>query len=221
MANTFMCSVEEKLAHDNKLPNLYKRYIDDTFGLVPDLTAANDFLSVLVDAHPAIQFTMPSCQQQLTLRGHVNHQDRTHLSTTKRLTTGFYSIIRAMWTTDIYKRSLIKTMLYHSKRLQSSLDLFPKECYDERRMFLKLKYPVKLIDSIFKRFHASPDQNQRCITPVDRPVLITSVRRQLNDLGKKIDRVIQPVFTSRKISEDLKAKETTPSLQKCVVYEAC
>ena len=58
MANTFMCSIEEKLAHENKLPNFYKRYVDDTFALVPDFTAATDFLSVLNDAHPAIQFTM-------------------------------------------------------------------------------------------------------------------------------------------------------------------
>ena len=45
--------------------------------------------------------------------------------------------------------------------------------------------------------------------------------KQLNDLGKKIDRVIQPVFTSKKISEDLKVTETKPSLvnQQCVVYE--
>ena len=122
-------------------------------------------------------------------------------------------------------------MLDRAKRLSSSPDLFSKECYDLRKMFLKLKYPVKLIDSIFKRFHASQDQNQSCIKPTDSPVLITlpfkdqksadSVRKQLNDLGKKIDRVIQPVFTSRKISEDLKVTETKPSLvnQQCVVYE--
>ena len=66
---------------------------------------------------------------------------------------------------------------------------------------------------------------------VNSPVRITSpfkdqksadsVRRQLSDLGKKIDRVLQPVFTSRKISEDFKVKETKPSLvnQQCVVYE--
>ena len=106
-----------------------------------------------------------------------------------------------------------------------------------KTMFLKLKYPAKLIllqmesDSIFKRFHASQDQNQSCIKPIDSPVLITlpfkdqksadSVRKQLNDPGKKIDRVIQPVFTSRKISEDLKVTQTKPSLvnQQCVVYE--
>ena len=58
MANTFMCSIEEKLAHENKLPNFYRRYVDDTFALVPDLTAATDFLLILNDAHPAIQFIM-------------------------------------------------------------------------------------------------------------------------------------------------------------------
>ena len=130
-----------------------------------------------------------------------------------------------------YKRSLIRTMLDRAKRLSSSPDLFSKECYDLRKMFLTSKYPVKLIDSIFKRFHASQDQNQSCIEPIDNHVLITlpfkdqksadSVRKQLNDLGKKIDRVIQPVFTSKKISEDLKVTETKPSLvnQPYVVYE--
>ena len=44
-------------------------------------------------------------------------------------------------------------------------------------MFLKLKYPVKLIDTIFKRFHASQDQNQSCIKPIDNPVLIAELRR--------------------------------------------
>ena len=32
MANTFMCSIEKKLAHENKLPNFYKRYL--TLGTV-------------------------------------------------------------------------------------------------------------------------------------------------------------------------------------------
>lgn len=35
-----------------------KRYVDDTFAIVPDLATATDFLSVLSDAHSAIQFTM-------------------------------------------------------------------------------------------------------------------------------------------------------------------
>ena len=129
------------------------------------------------------------------------------------------------------KRSLIRTMFDRAKRLSSSPDLFSKECHYQRKMFRKLKYPGKLIDSTFKRFHASQDQNQSHIKPVDRLVRITlpfedqksadSLRRQLSDLGKKIGRVLQPIFTSRKISEDLKVTETKTSLvnQQCVVYQ--
>ena len=122
-------------------------------------------------------------------------------------------------------------MLDRAKRFSSSPFVFSKECHYVRKMFLKLKDPGKLIDSTFKRFHAYQDQNQNRIKPVDSPVQITlpfkgqksadSVHRQLSDLGKKIDRVLQPVFTSTKISEDLKVTETKPSLvtQQCVVRE--
>ena len=230
----FMCSIEEKLAHENKLPNFYRRYVDDTFALVPDPTAATDFLSVLNDAHPAIQFTMETAvNNSLPFLGMVITKTDNHLNTSvyRKKTNKGLLLHYQSHVDNRYKRSLIRTMLDRAKRLSSSPDLFSKECYDLRKMFLKLKYPVKLIDSIFMRFHASQDLNQSCIEPIDSPVLITlpfkdqksadSVRKQLNDLGKKIDRVIQPVFTSKKISEDLKVTETKPSLvnQQCVVYE--
>ena len=54
-----------------------------------------------------------------------------------------------------YKRYLIKTMLDRANRLSSSPDLFWKEFQDLRTIFLKLKYPEKLIDSIFQSFHVS------------------------------------------------------------------
>ena len=65
MTNTFMCSIEEKLARENKLPKFYKRYVDDTFALVPDLPAATDFLTILNGAHPAIQFTMETAVNKM------------------------------------------------------------------------------------------------------------------------------------------------------------
>jgi len=37
MANTFMCSIEEKLERENKLPHFYRRYVDDTLALSPEL----------------------------------------------------------------------------------------------------------------------------------------------------------------------------------------
>ena len=155
MANTFLCFIEEKLAHENKLPNFYKRYVDDTFALVPDLTAATDFFSVLNDAHPAIQFT--AVNNSLPFVGMVIIKTDNHLNTSvyRKKTNKGLLLHYQSHVDNRYKRSLIRTMLNRAKRLSSSPELFSKECYDPRKMFLKLKYPVKLIDSIFKRFHAS------------------------------------------------------------------
>ena len=93
------------------------------------------------------------------------------------------------------------------------------------------KYPEKLIESTFNRFHAFQNQEQNCIAPIDSPVRITLpfkdqkstnfVHRELCNFGKKISHVLQPVFASRKISEDLRVTETKPSQvnEQCVVYE--
>ncbi|KAL9976655.1 hypothetical protein ACROYT_G013978 [Oculina patagonica] len=125
----------------------------------------------------------------------------------------------------------LSTMFDRAKRLSSTPDLFAQECRELKTTFLKLKYPGKLIDSVLNSFHSSQDQNESCIAPADSPVRITLpfkdqksadyVRRELCDLGKKIDREITPVFTSKKISEELKFTETKPSLvnQQSVVYE--
>ena len=58
MANAFMCSVEEKLARENKLPSFYKRYVDDTLAPLRDLSDATDLLACHNEAHSSIQFTM-------------------------------------------------------------------------------------------------------------------------------------------------------------------
>ena len=44
MANTFMCSIEEKLESEDKLPSFYKRYVDDTIAAVKDIATATAFL---------------------------------------------------------------------------------------------------------------------------------------------------------------------------------
>ena len=58
MANTFMCSIEEKLESEDKLPSLHKRHVDDTLAAAKDIPTATAFLATLNEAHPAISFTM-------------------------------------------------------------------------------------------------------------------------------------------------------------------
>ena len=58
MANAFLCSIEEKLEHDNKLPEFYRRYVDDTLATMKDVPAAEAFFTTLNNCHPSINFTM-------------------------------------------------------------------------------------------------------------------------------------------------------------------
>ena len=102
-------------------------------------------------------------------------------------------------------------MLDRAKRLPSTPEFFSQECKNLKGIFLKLKYPEKLIDSAINRVHHPPDLIH---TPSDSPIRIIMpykdqksaavVRKQLRDLGRKIDHELQPIFTSKKIVDDLR-----------------
>ena len=131
-----------------------------------------------------------------------------------------------------YKNSLLKTMLIRAHRLSSSPDVFANECNTLRSMFLKLKYPSLLIESTINNFIRTRDQARppeeaqqdkpiRIVLPFKDQRSADALRRNLNDLNKKIGSDLQPVFTSRKIMDDLKVVEAKPPLinQHCVVYK--
>ena len=133
MANTFYMRsnlIDEKLAHENKLPNFYKRHADYTFALVPDLTAATDFLSILNDARPAIQFTMETAvNNSLPFAGMVITKTSNHLNTSvyrKKDQQMAFTQLSEPCGHYRHKRSLIRTMLGRAKRLSSSPDLFQR-----------------------------------------------------------------------------------------------
>ena len=96
---------------------------------------------------------------------------------------------------------------------------FSQECKNLKRIFLKLKYPEKLIDSAINRVHHPPDLIH---TPSDSPIRIIMpykdqksadvVRKQLRDLGRKIDHELQPIFTSKKIVDDLRETALKPPI---------
>ena len=99
-------------------------------------------------------------------------------------------------------------------------------------MFLILKYPPRLIESTINRFVRSQDQPEpQHQFPQDQPIRIVlpfkdqrsadAVRKDLSELSKKIGSDLRPVFTSRKIIDDIKDVEVKPPLinQHCVVYK--
>ena len=44
LANVFLCSIEDKLDQDGKLPSYYRRYVNDTFTIMPDIASAGFLL---------------------------------------------------------------------------------------------------------------------------------------------------------------------------------
>ena len=58
LANIFMYSTEDKLDQDGKLPSYYRRYVDDTFTIMPDIASAGIFLDTLNHCHPSAKFSI-------------------------------------------------------------------------------------------------------------------------------------------------------------------
>ena len=63
LANTFMCSIEEKLEEENELPSFYKRNVDDTLVIIPNLNETNMFLDKLNSCHRKLKSTMEIAEQ--------------------------------------------------------------------------------------------------------------------------------------------------------------
>ena len=101
LANTFMCYIEEKLEEKSELPSFYKRYVDDTLAIMPDLNQANISLDKLNSCHRNLKFTMeiaelntiPFVGMNITKSG-----NRLETSVYRKLTLAYCCTITAMWT---------------------------------------------------------------------------------------------------------------------------
>ncbi|XP_068723732.1 uncharacterized protein [Montipora capricornis] len=58
MANSFICCNEEGLYEQGLIPSYNRRYMDDTLVIMPDVKAAEDFLTTLNYSHSDMKFTM-------------------------------------------------------------------------------------------------------------------------------------------------------------------
>ena len=225
MANVFMSSIEEKLESKNKLPSFYRRYVNDTLATVTDIPSAEAFLTALNEAHPSISFTMetatnnmlPFVGMEIEMKGNQLITCVHSKTTNKGLLLHYQS-----QADNNYKHSVLKTMLIR----------FTDECNNLKSIFLKLKYTPRLIESTISSFIRS--QGQAELQPeivLDQPIRIVlpfkdqrsadAVRKDLSEVSKKIGSDLRPVFTSKKIIDDIKVVEAKPPLinQHCVIYK--
>ena len=231
MANVFMCSIEKTLEREGKMPAYYRRYVDDTLTIVPNIASANKFLETLNHCHPSVKFTMEIenngmlpflCTQFLNKSTKI--QTKVYVKPTN---TGGLLLHYKSHVDDRYKRGLLKTMLDRAFRLSSNWSYFSDECDRLKMVFSRLSYPDRLINSTISCFIAveASDQpvlelpavnNELKAVPVVVPFKDQSsadmVRAQLKDLSQKIQVTVQPIFVNHKIKQHLKPREVKPPI---------
>ena len=125
-----------------------------------------------------------------------------------------------------YKRSLLNTMLNRAFKLSSTWKLFHQECERLKEIFSRLRYPDKLVQFTIRQFIDSkvsedsrtqqqvPEKQEapiRIVLPFKDQKSANAVRRQLGDLSRKINVDISPVYTSRKIKDEIKVRDRKTS----------
>ena len=124
-------------------------------------------------------------------------------------------------TNGAYKRSLLATMLYRAHRISSSRAYFSEERGRSNKVFAHLKYPERLVNSTINTFLQSrivdkqlsqtpkePRAIVREVIPFKDQESANYVKKELKNLSIKVQTIVQPVFVSRKIGQDLKVYMT-------------
>ena len=219
LANVFMTSIEENLERQGKVPSFYRRYVDDALTIMPNMAAASSFLDTLNLAHSSVKFTM-----ETENNGMLPFLGTQLLNRSPRIETKVYvkptnSGLLLHFQSNVdnrYKNGLLRTMLDRAHRLSSSWSHFSDECDRLKSVFSRLKYPKQLVNSTIKRFVDSKVCDQprplstaqetenmvRVVLPFKDQNSAEFVKKQLKDLSLKVNKTIQPVFTSRKIEQN-------------------
>ena len=144
LANVFMCSIEDKLDQDGKLPSYYRRYVDDTFTIMSDIASAGALLDTLNNCHPPAKFTMEvERNSSLPFIGVelLNLAPRIKTKVYVKPTHTGLLLHYQSHVDNRYKRSLITAMLHQAYRISSDWSYSSQECDRLETVFLKLKYP--------------------------------------------------------------------------------
>ena len=111
-------------------------------------------------------------------------------------------------------------MAHGAKELSSTYQAFVDECGRLKSMFHRLGYPSSLVNCIidncdyFSTLEAKTksDETLRVSIPFKDQVSANIVKRQMRDLSSKIGIDVQPIYTSKKLEQDLKLKEIKPRI---------
>lgn len=128
--------------------------------MVPDIPSTEPLLTTLNESHPSINFTMEmATNNKLTFVGMEIEMKGNQLATRVHRKTINKGLL-LHYQSHVDNTSVLKTMLIRAHRVPSSPDLFADEDNNLRSMFLKLKYPPRLIESTINSFVRLQDQGE-------------------------------------------------------------
>ena len=228
----------EKLEEKNELPSFYKRYVDDTLTIMPDLNEANIFLDKLNSCHRnlksnmeiADQNTIPLVGMNITKSGNRLETSVYRKSTNTGLLLHYHSHVDKR-----YKDCLLTTMIHRAYQLSSTPTAFSVECNKLRSTFLNLDYPINLINSAINKFlrnidnidaaKNTRDDSSTIMIPLpfkdQQSATCNSVKKPMQILSANIGVQIEPIFQIKKIGQILALKEKKPPIvnNQCMVYK--
>ena len=155
LANVFMSHIEENLEREGKLPSSYRRYVEDTLTIMPNIETASNFLDTLNKAHSSIKFTMETdCNGMLPFWGIqlLNRSPQIETKVYVRPTNSGLLLHNQNNVDNRYKEGLLRKMLDRAHHLSSSWTHFSDECDRLKTVFSRLKYPKHLVNSTIKSF---------------------------------------------------------------------
>ena len=120
-----------------------------------------------------------------------------------------------------YERSLLNTMLNCAFKLSSTWKVFHEECERLKETFSRLCYPDDLVmnwrrspihrvKGVWRLTYASiweARSSNRIVLPFKDQKSANAVRKQLGDRSRKVKVDISPVYTSRKIKDEIKVRK--------------
>jgi len=125
-------------------------------------------------------------------------------------------------------------MLDRAHRLSSSWAYFSEECDRLKKVFARLKYSERLVNSTINTFLQSrivdkqPTQTLkeprgivRVVIPFKDQESANYVKKELKNLSIKVQTTVQPVFASRKIGQDLKVAKSSTNKASFIVSFQC
>ena len=137
-------------ARGYKLSSFYRRYVDDTLIIMPNIATASNFLDMLNKAHSSVKFPMETeCNGMLPFLGIqlLNRSPKIETKLYVKLTNSTLPLHHQSHVDNRYMKGLLRIMLDRENRLSSSSShFFPRMCL--KIVFSRFKYPKHLVNSI-------------------------------------------------------------------------